>query len=251
MTESIASSDLSTARNDLTVPSEFDAQLPPPTKPTLSTTSNEDDVGLDLARLPCFIRVIPLKRARSSWVWQHGFQIMKQADGLAYWVCKICHRSKVSNTTRSHIYLGSSTKHGAEHVRKYHPKVLGLETLPSVAQQLRTSSSTLITPFNAQQFKDSLVEWLICDDITYRQACSPRLRHLLSLANPLVEPALPRSHNTAISWMKQLYRVKREDVKGLLQNTKARVNLSSDLWTSDTHLPLLGIVAHFISKASI
>lgn len=144
---------------------------------------------------------------------------------------------EVNNNIKTHIYNAETTRHAAEHMRRCHPQAVGTaQTLPStVAQQIcnaRSSPSTLVTPLNTQHFKDCFIEWLICDDITYRQACSRRFRDLVALANPLVTPLLPQSHNITIAWMKKLFVIKWEEVKRLLGEFDGKINVSFDLWTS-------------------
>lgn len=254
MAESVISSALSSAPDDLVEPSLFARGLPPSSSASVVTESTDNTVGLDLARLPGFEKVPLAKRSRSSWIWEHGYELSKK-DGTRWWVCRICHRAKVSNSIKPYIYNARSTANAAAHMKRWHPDVDDVHLrrdegqAPTVIDQLRRSKeSTLVTPFSTQQFKSSFLEWIIRDDLTFRQAASERLRRLLTLANPLITPILPQSHTTVSSWIQQLYEVKKSDVRELLAGTDARINISFDLWTSDNHLPLAAIIAHFIGK---
>ena len=253
MADSVFSSALSTAPDDLIEPSTFGRELPASPSPTI-----EDSIGLDLGRLPGYEKVPPLKKAKSSWTWEHGYELMK-SDGSRWWVCRLCHHTKVSNGVRPHIYSSKSSTHTASHMKRCHPSVANVYLRgeeghsPTVVDQLRRpviKESTLVTPFNTKQFKSALLEWLIHDDITFRQAASTRLRKLLVLANPLIEPIAPHSHGTVSLWIQELFEAKKKEVIELLVDLKSKVNISFDLWTSGNYLPLLGVVAHFIGKYS-
>ena len=30
------------------------------------------------------------KHRRTSWIWQHGLDVVRQSDGKPYWLCKLC-----------------------------------------------------------------------------------------------------------------------------------------------------------------
>ena len=124
MSESIISSALSSAPDDLIEPSTFGYQLPT----SSSASANElieEGVGLDLARLPGYERIPLAKKSRSSWTWEHGYELQKK-DGSRWWVCRICHRAKVSNSLKPHIYSGRSSTHAASHMKRCYRDVVNV-----------------------------------------------------------------------------------------------------------------------------
>ncbi|KAM3437331.1 hypothetical protein MY4824_003872 [Beauveria thailandica] len=62
--------------------------------------------GIDWNRLTGFSIRKYRKRARTGWVWEHGFDIEKNDSGHRFWLCKICHQKKATIT---HVYDAAST----------------------------------------------------------------------------------------------------------------------------------------------
>ncbi|TKA39987.1 hypothetical protein B0A49_13726, partial [Cryomyces minteri] len=67
-------------------------------------------------------------------------------------------------------------------------------------------------------------------------------------AAPVTKGLLPLSHNTPRRWIDEEFNKYKETIRYILSQAKSDINLSYDSWTSDSGLPLLGIVAHFIDK---
>ncbi len=56
----------------------------------------------------------------------------------------------------------------------------------------------------------------------------------------------PLSHSTAQAWVVEEYRVQKEKIKRSIATAASTINLSFDIWTSDNHIPFLGVEAHYI-----
>ena len=158
MSASVISSALSTAPDDVIEPSSFSEDLPPSSTPSIASSADEC-VGLDLSRLPGYEKVPFSKRSRSSWTWEHGYELIRSSDGTRVWVCRICHRMKVSNAVKPYIYKGTCTTHAASHMKRQHPDVSNVrsrreKSSTSIIEQLQRSTvvkeSTLIAPFSSK-----------------------------------------------------------------------------------------------------
>jgi hypothetical protein len=121
---------------------------------------------------------------------------------------------------------------------------------PSPANSDDSSSSTqcynLVTPFLAGQWKAAFMEWVLVDDITFRQSSSAKLKSLFSSLNPLVEPLFPDSHNTTRQWVLDLYKEKKPLIRTQVANAKSQIHLTFDGWKARNGLEVLGVVAHFM-----
>ena len=98
-------------------------------------------------------------------------------------------------------------------------------------------------PFNSEEYNQNYVDWIIADNITFRQACSLRLRKLLTAPHLAATSA-----GTISEWVLKALPERRLAIKGLLRESISKVNISSDLWTGGNKRNYVGVVAHWISK---
>ncbi|KAM4063391.1 hypothetical protein HRG_013918 [Hirsutella rhossiliensis] len=74
----------------------------PESSPDLDTSPSIDYVGyegIDWNRLSGFSIRKYRKRARTGWVWEHGFDVEKTDSGHRFWLCKACHGKKATITS--------------------------------------------------------------------------------------------------------------------------------------------------------
>lgn len=98
------------------------------------------------------------------------------------------------------------------------------------------------TPFNSEKYNQNYVDWIIADNITFRQACSLRLRKLLTAPHLAATLA-----GTISEWVLKALPERRLAIKGLLRESISKVNISSDLWTGGNKRNYVGVVAHWIT----
>ena len=66
---------------------------------------------------------------------------------------------------------------------------------------------------------------------------------------PTLLIVLPRAANTVRTWVMDVYKVKREEIKQDLHiNRFSQIYLSFDLWTSPNSVILMAVVAHYVNK---
>lgn len=90
------------------------------------------------------------------------------------------------------------------------------------------------------------MEWILVDDITFRQSSSPVLKNLFQSLNLLVEPLFPDSHNTTRQWILDLYKEKKPEVRAKIANANSQIHITFDSWKARNGLEVLGVVAHFM-----
>jgi len=87
------------------------------------------------------------------------------------------------------------------------------------------------------------VDWVIADNQTFRHACSPRLKKLLTA------PYLaPESHTSLSKWVVDALPARRLRVEELLSQSQSKINISSDLWKGRNNHNYIGVIGHWISK---
>ncbi|OAQ57939.1 transposase-like protein [Purpureocillium lilacinum] len=90
------------------------------------------------------------------------------------------------------------------------------------------------------------VNWIILEDVTFRQASSERLRCLIANGGEPASQLLPQHHTTVCSWIRHTFESRREIIFGLVKGAKRCVYLSFDLWTASNGFHYIGIVGHFV-----
>jgi hypothetical protein len=212
--------------------------------------------GCDYA--PRHKRVLGSK-VKVSWIWQHGAKLIHEDKN--YWLCRLCHTTK---RYWDAMYSAASTQHCHNHMKDAHglidPSQAAKQTrsrghdpfrVAAEAAALRAAANGTpdpepVPPYDDTEYKERFISWVVGDDITYRQAISPRLQWLLLHGGPQVEDTVPKSHNTVSAWIIESFHQSRKQVKDLLATSRSRINLSFDLWTSSNGLSLVGVVAHFV-----
>ncbi|KAM7191378.1 Ribonuclease H-like domain containing protein [Rhypophila sp. PSN 637] len=117
-----------------------------------------------------------------------------------------------------------------------------------------TNKRVKLPPYMEQKdgFKDLLVNWMADSDIPFSVVENKRFRALLSLLNPvLVNELLPKSHNTARSWLNTIYTREFNALKQDLLATPNPIHISFDGWSSPGTATFLPVVVHYFNTASI
>ena len=202
-------------------------------------------------------RVIGTK-IKESWIYQHGANL--DYGGVRYWLCKICHERRSYSTA---LYASSGTAHASKHLLRMHqitefgmrtpnqqtPFTLAASSTSSSSRTLSRQASLgfqLASRFDEVAWKARFVDWIILEDITFRQASSERLRWLIANGGELASQLVPEHHTTVCSWIRQSFERRREIIFDLVKNAKSSVHLSFDLWTASNGFNYIGIVSHFV-----
>lgn len=114
----------------------------------------------------------------------------------------------------------------------------------SAAAALFTASST--KSFSAETWKAKFIDWVIVEDITFRQASSSRLQWLIANGGELANQLLPEHHGTINRWIQEAFKERQKMIIELVKNSRSIIHLSFDLWTALNSFHYLGIVGHFI-----
>jgi hypothetical protein len=243
---------------------------------TTGSTTNIDSTtplaykDLDWRRLQGF-EIPPPKskrnRPQTSYIWAYGWRIYHRAEGVEYWLCRLCHhgspkrRSPISSDPNqtSHAFVCTKTTSTAiEHLKMKH--LIGregpLEPPPSAPSIQATidgfCEASAERNRNAMAFDLNIFMGLLLLLILNRQlplsiVDAPEFRQLLIYCQPRLQGAIPSTRTLGryieVTFDKALANVELE-----LKHAFGRVNLSFDLWTSPgRRLSLLGVVAHYLN----
>jgi hypothetical protein len=203
-------------------------------------------------------RVINTK-VKESWIYGHGASL--EHNGARYWLCKLCHLKRSYSTA---LYSSAGTTHAAKHLLREHkisesgqlppsqvlnPFTFAGSSVSSSGMHLSRQSSLglpLATRFSEEVWKNRFVDWVILEDVTFRQASSERLRWLIANGGELASQLLPQHHSTVSSWISRAFGRRQQIIFDLIKSAKSLVHLSFDLWTADNTFNYLGIVSHFV-----
>ena len=204
-------------------------------------------------------RVVGTKM-KESWIYRHGANL--EPRGVRYWLCRLCHEKKSYSTA---LYASSGTAHAARHLHRQHQVTESCEcgpglTTPFTLAATSVTASTrplsrqatlgfqLASNFDERPWKARYVDWIILEDVTFRQASSERLRWLIANGGELASQLLPEHHTTVCSWIRDTFESRQRIIVNLVKGSKSCVHLSFDLWTASNGFHYIGIVGHFVDE---
>jgi len=193
-------------------------------------------------------------------IYRHGADVIDE-DHKRWWVCQRCHLTKRYSEG---VYPAESTTGAIRHLRAFHNIVVnregqdetiqgpllrspyiarGSNTTPPLTVATTDSNATSSRiPFSHDKYKDFYIDWIVHDNITFRQATSPFLKRIATAPE-----LLANSHVTISDWVLKLYRERKGHIKSLLRQSVSKINISCDLWTGGNKRNYLGVVAHWIA----
>lgn len=159
-----------------------------------------------------------------------------QKSGKPISYCNSCeYFTPVLTNFRTHL----TNKHGIE-IEAAKSKVVEI-ALHGIDIEART-------PLDKEELQDALCQLIVRRSLPLRATSWPELHHLLLVANPETEGALPTSHNTIRLYIQKGWLEAQAKIKDDLLKAQSKIHLGVDVWTSpNTHL-FLGITAHFVRK---
>lgn len=166
------------------------------------------------------------------------------ADNRRWWECNICHTRYISTATTSaieHLRIKHFIKVNSELRTSSLSSVLAQQQLGAEIQELQNMSLA-----SNLTFQDRLVT--VCH-ASFGMITNEYFRSLFLDSTALQNNTLchiPTSHNTLRVWIENDFDKAQNKIKILLRNSRGKVHLSFDLWTSPNGLVLNGVVSHFI-----
>lgn len=216
--------------------------------------------NIDWSKIPGFQVPSHSKKDRRSWIWKHGWEIEETSSSAKYWLCEPCFKLK-ADTVKIKKYLSTSTHNPIKHLRTIHQiteekderpgQINPIDWIQNQTPQDQNLINHLIASLKPEQFKVSLMKWIVHDNIAFRKAESKYFREMMLNANPSLDQAgcLPK-RNALRDMIVKEFDTYKAVIKKLLQSVNRQIHISFDLWTSGNVLALNGIIAHFLDSST-
>jgi hypothetical protein len=92
------------------------------------------------------------------------------------------------------------------------------------------------------------VRWIATNNQAMAIVECPEFRTFLAYLNSNVNVWLPNARSTCGEWVHTQYKIEKERIRLRLHSSRCKIHISLDIWTSPSSLPILGVIAHYISE---
>ena len=193
-------------------------------------------------------------------------EVFYNNEGAEVWPCKYC---AASGTKKEYLCSGG-TRNIETHLAKSHnifessPMEKRLEAQQLSIQEALDSAElnpskkrklTEETPYekilDGAVLESLYVRWISTDNQALRLVQCPEFRALLTYLNSNINVFLVNSPSSCNAWVYNQYTIEMARIKARIQSARTKVHISLDIWTSPNCLPILAIIAHYISVEGV
>lgn len=189
--------------------------------------------------------------------------VFLDANGKEIWPCKYCtekgHKKEymISGGTvniEKHLQNKHSVHEDSLMDKRLQQQQLSIqESMESAAnnpskKRKLTEETPLEKPLDSGVLESLFIKWIASDNKALHLVECPEFRAFLTYLNSNVNVWLPNSHVTVGQWVLNQYTIEQERIKLRLHSARFKIHISLDIWTSPNNLPILGMVAHYISE---
>ena len=194
------------------------------------------------------------RKSAESRIWLHGSEYSDICDPKAphHWICDYCDKSiaiRVSGSTSNHSrHLFDTHKISVKRNRR---EVQEEEEVGSQEEEETrpVKVAALVARLNVERFRGLLVKWIVQAQVPFSTIEDSGFRDILLALQPSLDRYLIKSHHSISKWVKDDYQEARQHLKSLLNQSRSRIHISFDTWTSPNCKAILGICAHFLSPS--
>lgn len=222
--------------------------------------------GVVWERLSRFAKPVKRPTGRKSWIYDHGYRVVKRSDPKSVWfVCKYCHIHKAFGgglydvtkaTTAAVKHLKRPvTGHGFSSDRDVKSAViahgqLSLQQAINGGIKFSQHATNALGYFNVQQFRLAFVLWIVDNNMPMEIIARQSTREMIKFANPEAERALWQSPRSVATYAMRLFRQLKPHIVLALSDAVSKIHVSFDGWTTKGgKRGFFGIVAHFATAA--
>ncbi|TKA42974.1 hypothetical protein B0A49_13789, partial [Cryomyces minteri] len=154
--------------------------------------------GVDWSRLKGL--KVPLDDCKKeSHIFEHGWRLWRERDDVYLWLCRICHTKKKLMNFKEALYdCTEQTTSAARHLRHEH-KIVKDNTPEGAGSRKRTAlqawqqagcdgdtahMNEAATGFDPFHFKALLYDWIVSDNVSFRELESAKLLAVLTYLQP-------------------------------------------------------------------
>jgi hAT family C-terminal dimerisation region len=186
------------------------------------------------------------KRPLKGWYWKYGENIHDTDNKDYRWKCEPCWESEKPEDRKFTHFAVSSNKSITNHLENDHAIFNIQPSNTRAAPSAGASGHSVLSIFDWERLKLRFIEWIVVMHITFSQVESEWFRRFLVVLSPTLEGWIPRAGNTVKKWILAEFEKRQERVKNRLHESKSRIHLSFDLWTSPNNFAFVGVVGHFM-----
>jgi hypothetical protein len=209
------------------------------------------------------------KRKRKAWVFNHmdGTDDMQRvfynSDGKEVWPCRYCAKSG----KKKEYLISGGTKNISDHLEASHSIYENSPMEKRIQQQQQSIQDAMDSaqlnpnkkrklmeevidekPLDGATLEALFVRWVASNNQALRLVECPEFRAFLTYLNSNVNVYLANSHATAGSWVLNQFRIEKERIRLRLHSSRSKIHVSLDIWTLPNSIPILAIIAHYISE---
>jgi hypothetical protein len=200
------------------------------------------------------------KRKRWSWVGDHGTYLVEIDENFnskkTWWSCNLCDKVQ-----KQCLYAAQSTNAATIHLKTEHrlsakdneeePDGRKIGQRDVLKMQRDAAIGSIIPKTKYELFRALLLNWVVDQNVALAAVEHDSFRDLLTVLSREVNLFLPSTGDTVHNWLMAEFDLRKQDIKRQLRrNPISKIHLTFDMWTSDNHLALLGIVAHYLDRTT-
>ena len=103
-------------------------------------------------------------------------------------------------------------------------------------------------PLNSATIESLFMRWVALNNQALGLVECPEFRAFLTYLNSNINVYLANSHVTIGSWVLNQFKIEKERIRLRLHGSRSKIHISLDIWTSLNSIPILAIIAHYISE---
>lgn len=186
------------------------------------------------------------KRGKKSIVWTVFTELQRKEGEVKRAKCNYC----------SVTYQVEGGKHGTSNMRR-HMKTCknrpGQEgpmddyTISYVGgNEGNVHNEMKLQKYDANLIRQKLVEWIVCDEMSFRVVESAKFKDLMRTCEPRFQ--VP-SRITIARDVFKLYCAEKDKLKAAFKGNVGRVSITTDTWTSSNNVNYMCVTAHFLDRS--
>ena len=254
--------------NDINTANHDDNDLSNLPDPSIDSAGNETQEtesllidGIEYIETKTLARPIRKGKAKkTSNIWKLGIELKRVNDNAKFWQCTICKKTK----NKAILYKSTATTAAFRHLNNDHGIIESNGRLiraknsnfTDLVQSARSKDSPIVYDFNQsaskrliEEFRLIFLQWMICCHLALAMVENSFFRSLIRFINHTILEYLPECSDTIRKWVMSEYQRQKEIRKGVIRNSRSRITISFDTWTSPfSKKHVVSVIAHFVNQ---
>ena len=190
-------------------------------------------------------------------------RVFYNSDGKEVWPCRYC--AKLGK--KKEYLISGGTKNISDHLEGSHSIYENSPMEKRMQQQQQSIQDAIDSaqlnpnkkrklmeeiptekPLDGATLESLFVYWVASNNQALSLVECPEFRAFLTYLNSNVNIYLANSHTTTGLWVLNQYKIEKERIQLRLHSSHSKIHISLDIWTSPNAIPILAIIAHYISE---